>query len=342
MNLNLDDIAELAGVSRTTVSRVINHRPDVSETTRQKVWKVIEAHEFRPNPVAQMLVRQRTQIIGLAFCNPIPAFQSPYASILLGGINEITNERDYATLMWWEQEGMEEDHFSLRILQQKRLMDGMVTAFMSINTAFIDHMVQLGIPFVMTEKPTRHIDQISYVSIDNIQSAQIMVEHLLQLGRRRIAIISGPANNIDGQDRLVGYRRALHENDIPFDSHLVAEGAFHRKSGYAAMRALLARDIAIDAVFAFNDDSAEGALLALQEAGVCVPDDMALVGFDDVPGVQDLRPQLTTVHQPIHERGARATALLFDIIEGRVDGPQHILLPTQLVIRQSCGAAQPS
>jgi DNA-binding LacI/PurR family transcriptional regulator len=105
------------------------------------------------------------------------------------------------------------------------------------------------------------------------------------------------------------------------------------------MYELLGRGVPIDAVFAFNDDSAEGALLALQEARRRVPDDIALVGFDDTPGVQDLSPQLTTVHQPIHERGARAAALLFDIIEGRVDGPQHILLPTHLVIRQSCGAA---
>jgi LacI family transcriptional regulator len=105
------------------------------------------------------------------------------------------------------------------------------------------------------------------------------------------------------------------------------------------MREVLARGISIDAVFALNDDSAEGALLALQEAGIGVPDDIALIGFDDVPGVQELRPQLTTVHQPMHERGARAAALLFDIIEGRVEGPQHILLPTHLVVRQSCGAA---
>jgi LacI family transcriptional regulator len=341
MKLNLDDIAQLAGVSRTTVSRVINRRSEVSPSTRQKVWKVIEEHEFRPNPVAQMLVRQRTQIIGLAFCNPIPAFKSAYAPFLLEGINGVTNERDYATLMWWEQTG-EEDRFSRRILQQKRLMDGMVTAFMTINASFIDHMVQLDIPFVMTDKPTRHADQISYVSIDNFQSAQMMTEHLIRLGRRQIAAILGPANNIDGVDRLAGYRRALQQNDIPFNPALVAEGAFHRQGGYAAMYELLARAVPIDAVFAFNDASAEGALLALQETGVRVPDDIALVGFDDVPGVQDLRPPLTTVRQPIQERGARATALLLDIIEGRVDGPQHILLPTQLVIRQSCGAAQPS
>jgi LacI family transcriptional regulator len=337
MKLNLDDIAHLAGVSRTTVSRVINHRSDVSPTTRQKVWSVIEEHQFRPNPVAQMLVRQRTQIIGLAFCNPIPAFKSSYAPLLLEGINNVTTERDYATLMWWEEKG-EEDRFSRRILQQKQLMDGMVTAFMGTNAPFTDHMLQLGIPFVMTDKPSRHADQINYVSVDNIQSAQMAVEHLIGLGRRRIVVISGPPNNIDGEERLIGYRRALQQSDLPFNPALVADGAFHRQGGYRAMRELLGRGVPIDAVFAFNDDSAEGALLALQETRRRVPDDIALVGFDDVPVVQDLEPQLTTVHQPIHERGARAAALLFDIIEGRVDGPQHILLPTHLVIRQSCGA----
>ena len=339
MGLNLDDIAELAGVSRTTVSRVINNRGDVSSTTRQKVWKVIDEHQFRPNPVAQMLVRQRTNIIGLAFCDPIPAFKSPYASILLEGISSVTNQLDYATLMWWEQDG-EEDRFSRRIIHQKRLMDGMITAFMHTNPAFIDHMLQLGIPFVMTDKPTRHVEQINYVSIDNVQGAQAMVEHLLSLGRRHIAVITGKVNNVDSQDRLEGYRRALQQHNLPFDAALLAEGSFNRKSGYAAMCQLLDRGVPIDAVFALNDDSAEGALRALQDAGRRVPDDIALVGFDDVSSIDELKPQLTTVHQPIQERGARAAALLFDIIEGRVTTPQHIILPTYLAIRQSCGAAQ--
>ncbi len=339
MRLNLDDIARFAGVSRTTVSRVINDHPDVSASTRQKVWKVIEEHHFQPNLVARMLACQRTQILGIVIRNPIGAFRSYYASILFQGINDITNEHDYATLMWWEsQRGEEIDRFSQRILQQNRLVDGILVATAEMDALLIDHMLEMRIPFVLMAKPIRHADRISYVTIDNVQAAQTAVEHLIRQGRRRIGHITGALTNIDGQDRLTGYCKALEQHGIPFDPRLVAEGAFTRESGYSAMRELLARKVALEAVFAGNDDTAEGALVALHQDGVCIPDDIALVGFDDLPTARDLSPPLTTIRQPIYERGARATALLLDIIEGGVKEPQQIILPTNLVVRQSCGA----
>jgi LacI family transcriptional regulator len=338
MTLNLDDIARLAGVSRTTVSRVINDRPEVSESTRRTVQKVIEEVKFHPNIAARMLASQRNRIIGVAVCNPTQTFRSDYGAILFEGISGVTNERDYATLLYWEQSHSELDRFSERILQQNRLMDGMLMASTDIASPLIDHLVELKIPFVMLEKPTKHEDVISYVTIDNVQSAVDVVEHLIKLGRKRIGHIVGLTNKVDAQDRLTGYRKALQQWDLPFDPRLVTEGSFSRENGYRAMKELLARDVQLDAVFVGNDDGAEGGLVALREAGVRVPDDIAIVGFDDVPNAQHCIPQLTTIHQPIHERGARATDLLLDIIEGAVEGPQHVLLPTHLVVRQSCGA----
>ena len=336
--MNLDDIARIAGVSRTTVSRVINDHPDVSAPTREKVRKIIEEHRFHPNPVARMLVTKQTRIIGVGFHNPTYLFPSYYASTLYLGINRVAYERNYATLMWWEQSHMEKDYFTRRILQQRRLMDGILIATADVSALLIEQLMESKIPFVMIEKPTRYTDEINYVTIDNIQSAYIAVEHLIKLGRKRIAHITGSLNIIDGQERLVGYRNALQRHDIPFDPDLVAEGAFTRESGYCAMKELLERDIPIDAVFVGNDDCAEGVFQSLKEANICIPDDIAVVGFDDVPAAQDFTPRLTTIHQSIQERGARGTALLLDLIEGRVKKPHHIILPSHLVIRQSCGA----
>lgn len=336
MSLNLEDIAELAGVSRSTVSRVINGRSDVSEKTRERVLRVIEEHNFRPNHAARSLVTHRTQTIGILVPQPVTAFNSRYFPTLLQGVGDVTHERDYATLLWWGQPGEEEERFSRRILQQNQLVEGLILASHTIDTGLVQRMVQTKIPFVMVERATQFADKISYVTIDNVSAAQDAVEHLIRLGRRRIAHISGLLTNIDGIDRLAGYRNALEKHGIPFDEQLVLEGEFNFRSGYRCMKHLLAYDI--DAVFVANDDSAVGVLQALYESGVRVPDDIAVIGFDNSTATFDYAPQLTTVHQPVQQKGAVATALLLDLIEGVVKDPQHVVLPTHLVVRHTCGA----
>ncbi len=338
MTLNLEDVAKIAGVSRSTVSRVINDHPNVSDSTREKVLKVIEEQNFRPNLAARTLVTQRTRVIGVLTPHSVAVFTPYYFPVLLQGIGDTTHERDYATLLWWGQSGDEEERFSRRILLQNRLMDGLIISSAPVDDPLIPRMLESKIPFVLVERATRFTDQISYVTVDNVQAAQMAVEHLIKLGRRRIGHITGALNNIDGIDRLTGYHNALQKHNIRYDPPLVAKGEFTRRSGYSGMNELLSRGV--DAVFAGSDDTAVGALQAMQERGVRVPDDIALVGFDDLPTALDFKPEITTVHQPIQEKGARAAALLLDLIEGVVDRPQHVLLPTHLVIRESCGAHQ--
>ena len=335
--MNLDDIAQLAGVSRATVSRVINDHPDVSRTTREKVRVIIEQHNFQPNLAARMLVTQRTRIVGIVICEPFHTFSTPYGSTIIQGISDVTEERDYAMLVGWQRHRSEKDRFSRRIVQQNRLMDGMLITSTDMDSELIEQLSSLNAVFVMMEKPTRHAEKISYVTIDNLQGAKVAVEHLLNLGRKRIAHIVGSPHVIDGQERFIGYQQVLAERGIPFDPALVTRGAFSRQSGYDGMTELLARKVSIDAVFAGNDEIAQGALQALNQAGVCVPDDIALVGFDDTLTAQELSPQLTTIRQPVYQRGAQAAALLLDLIEGTVTEPRHVLLPTQLIVRQSCG-----
>ena len=335
---NLEDIARKAGVSRSTVSRVINDEPYVSERTRAKVRAVIDAVGFSPNPAARMLVTQRTRVIGVVIPHTLlVTFQDPfYYPTLLQGVSEMTNERDYATLLWWGQSYDDEDRFARRILQQNRLMDGLIVASATSDDPLIPRLVELGTPFVTVERPAHFEDRVSYVSVDNVQAAQNAVTHLISLGRRRIGTITGALDNVDGEDRLTGYRNALQNAGFPLDPALVAEGRFTHQSGIIGARKLV--KAGADAIFAANDISAQGALEALREAGLRVPEDVAVMGFDDLPLSVQSSPQLSTVRQPIQQKGSVATRLLLDLIEGRVEGPHQILLPTQLVIRQSCGA----
>jgi LacI family transcriptional regulator len=337
--LNLEDIALKAGVSRSTVSRVINRNNHVSAKTRAKVLAVIEDVGFSPNPAARMLVTQRTRVIGVVIPHTLNVvFEDPaYYPALLQGIAEIANKHDYGMLLWMGQSSQDEARFHQRILQN-RLMDGILVASFREGDPLLRHLLQAQLPFTMVERPLEMQDKITYVSIDNVQAVKTVIEHLLGLGYQRIATITGALDNMDAQERLQGYRITLQRAGIAIDKKLIAEGRFTYQTGYLGMKKLLG--YGVDAVFAASDRMALGALQAVKEANLRVPDDIAIVGFDDSVHAQQSTPQLTTVRQPIIQKGAKATELLLDLIDGMTQGPKQILLPTQLVIRESCGAKQ--
>ncbi len=335
--LNLEDIALKAGVSRSTVSRVINDEPYVSAATRARVQAVIDKEGFVPNLAARMLVTQRTHVLGIVIPHSLlTTFQDAYYyPTLLSGVSEMTLDRGFASLLWWGQSPQEEERFYQRILQQNQLVDGLIIASATADDPLITRLVQIGTHFVMVERPSRANPRVSYVSIDNVGAARMAVAHLISSGRRRVGTITGALDNVDGIDRLTGYRQALDDADLLRDSALVAQGWFTRESGYIGARSLIAAKV--DAIFAANDVTALGALDALKDAGLRVPDDVAVVGFDDLPTAVQAVPALTSVRQPIHQKGALATSLLIDLIEGAVQEPRQILLPTQLIVRQSSG-----
>jgi LacI family transcriptional regulator len=334
--MNLEDIAKKAGVSRSTVSRVINGESYVSEKTRERVMQIIEIEGYSPNPAARMLVMQRSQVMGVVV-PALPGFafeDNYYFPALLHGISQATDAHDYGMLLWLGGNTSDPDRFSRRILKN-RLMDGLILASVEMNTPFIDQLINSSSIFVMVERPAQYGERINYVTVDNIRGAIMAVEHLLSLGRRRIATIVGNIQNIDAVDRLAGYKVALERAGIAFDEELAPSGHFTRSGGYQAMKRIL--PCRPDAVFAATDQMALGVIQAINEAGLQIPDDIAIVGFDDLPMALDTIPPLTTIRQPIAEKGRRAAELLFDLVEGRATEPRHIVLPVELIIRQSCG-----
>jgi LacI family transcriptional regulator len=336
--LSLEDIAAKAGVSRSTVSRIVNNSPNVSEKTRQRVLAVIAQEGYSPNPAARALVTQRTQVIGVIIpLAPLTFFEDAfYFPTLLQGISSTTSQRDYAMMLWLTQSEEDRQKFYDRIIKN-RLMDGVIIASAVRGEPLIDHFSQSGMPFVLVEDPGLSTDQISYVTIDNVSAAREAVAHLIALGRKRIGHITGNLHISDGLDRLEGYQQALQAGDLEVDENLIVEGNFSHQSGYEGMKKLL--PCGVDAVFASNDITARGVLQALQEAGVRVPEDVALVGFDDLPTASHVAPRLTTVHQPIEEKGALAASMLLDLIENSDSEPHQVLLTTRLIVRESCGAA---
>jgi LacI family transcriptional regulator len=338
---NLEDIAKKAGVSRSTVSRVINNSPNVSAETRTRVMEIVNQESFRPNPAAQMLVTQRTQIIGFVIPQISNVFfgDNSYYPMLLQGASTTINENNRSMLLWLEQNNESREQFARRIASN-RLMDGVILCSVIEKDPIVEALADAGVPVVLVERPIGFSEaltySLSYITVDNFHAASIAVEHLIRLGRRRIAHISGYLNVADGQDRLEGYKAALRRAGLPIDESLIVTGIFTRESGYMGMKSLLRQNP--DAIFAANDTTAQGAIQAIQDAGLKVPEDIAVVGFDDLDVASHSNPQITTIRQPVQQKGAMAASLLMEIIDGQTAGPRQVLLPTQLVIRQSCGA----
>ncbi len=297
---------------------------------------VIEVENFQPNLAARALVTRRSEIIGAAIPTNENIFfaDNSYHPMLLAGMSEATHERDYALLLWAGEVAFDDKRW-LRKISNKHLMDGLIVASLVDGHPLFAYLLNLGMPFVMIDRPLRDQDRIHYVTVDNVQAGEVATQHLISLGRQRIAHISGHLDIGDAQDRLKGYKAALQKAGRPIDPDLIYEGKFSRVAGYEGMLHLAQHKP--DAVFAASDTVAIGVLRAAHELGLHVPDDLAVIGFDDIDVALQSNPLLTTIRQPVREKGAKAAELLIDLIEGRLQGIQQIILPTELVIRQSCG-----
>jgi LacI family transcriptional regulator len=332
MPLTLEDIAKHAGVSRATVSRVINGDANVKEQTRVRVAEVIQKNNFQPNIAARSLAAGRTNIIGLIIPAGVSAiFTDPYFPLLIQGVSTACNVRDYSVMLW-----LAEAEFERRMMRQilhSGLLDGVVVSSMLMEDPIVQALHDSKKPFMLIGRHPR-LD-VNYLDVDNTSGGHDAAMHLLRLGHKRIATITGPMNMIAGHDRFQGYLRALEERGVTFQPELVAESDFSEPGGYAAMRHLLPHHPT--AVFAASDMMAEGALRALRDAGLRVPQDIAVVGYDDMPNASRTSPTLTTIRQPTGRMGVLAVNGLIDIIQNPVSYKRHTVLPTELVIRESCG-----
>ncbi len=332
--LTIRQIAKLAGVSRSTTSRVLNDHPNVSPELREKVQKVIAQTGFQPDPIARSLSSRRSKIIGLVIPLAVRSlFEDPFFPRLMQGISEGCNSHDHTLSLFLFHSAEEERKLHDRI-SHSRLVDGFVVTATRTGDPLIPELLANQIPFVVHG---RHEDQrVSFVEVDNETGAHTAVSHLLRLGRQRIALITGPSSSLAAEDRKQGYLKALRQRGVHINESLMARGDFTETSSYEATLRLL--PLEPDAIFVASDSMALGALRALRQAGKRVPEEVAIVGFDDMPQAETANPPLTTVRQPIRRAGVLAVEMLIDILRNGSEAPRRIILPTELVIRASCGS----
>jgi LacI family transcriptional regulator len=332
--LTLDEIAQRAGVSRTTASRVINNHPNVRKAVRERVQSIITETGYRPHPVARSLASQQSRMIGVVLPRRTEAlFNDPYFPRLTQGIAQACNDHDYTLALFLMQTEADEQKFYPRI-SRKGLLDGIVIQVGQIGDGLINRLLADDLPVVVAGRPLNQ-PNANYVDVDNTAGACSALEHLLQLGYKRIGAITGDMRTTAALDRYTGYCQTLQAHALPVDETLVSEGYFTEIGGYEAMQRLLPHKP--DAIFSSSDAMSLGALKAIQEAGLAIPQDIALVSFDDLPPATIAKPQLTTVHQPVHAFGVKAVEMLLDIIHNDAETPQHVILKTRLVIRETCG-----
>ena len=327
MARTLDDVATLSGVSRATVSRVINGGP-VAETTRRRVMVVLEETGFRPNAAARTLASGRAGVVGVVLhVDPHLLFGDRYFSQLLQGISDVLAERGTGMMLWLGNRSKEET--LVRILGMS--LDGVIVTAHSVNDHLVDGLVASSLPTVLVGH--RSADRTaSYVDIDNIAAADILTSHLVKIGRKRIGHVTGARGTFSAEDRVTGYRNALQRAGLPPDE-LIVDGDYTEEAGAAG--AMLLLDRAVDAIFCANDLAARAALKVVREAGLRVPDDVAVAGFDDLDFAAHLHPPLTTVRQSIRGQGAEAAGSLLQLLDDPAGRPRRVILPTELVIRQS-------
>jgi len=328
MARTLDDLAELSGVSRATVSRVINGGP-VSAATRRRVLEVIEGTNYRPNLAARSLASGRTGVIGVVMhVDPPLLFEDSYFVALLHGVSDVLADRASGMMLWLGNRSKEE---TLNRILGTGLMDGVIVSADNLDDPLVDGLLASDLPTVLIGHRRSDLTA-SYVDVDNVGASDTITTHLIEIGRTRIGHITGRRGTVAGEDRLSGYLRAMRRAGLNTDD-LIVEGDFNRPSGLSGGEILLDREV--DAIFCANDAMASGALQSMRARGLSVPEDVALAGFDDLPFAAELDPPLSTIRQGVHAQGSESAKALLSLLQTPEGGPRRVLLPTELVIRQS-------
>ena len=334
----LEEVAKVAGVSRATVSRVVNGSPRVSDDVRRSVETAVTQLGYIPNRAARSLVTRRSGSIAVVITEPTGRlFSDPFFPRILRGVTTTVAARDIQVVLLLPDSIADSRRTADYLVAGH--VDGAILVSLHGDDPLPARIIEAQIPVVVVGRPL-HASGISYVDVDNRGGARSAVADLIAGGRRVIAAIGGPTDMAAAQDRRAGYRDALVDAGIGLDAALEASAEFTHEGGIDAMRRLLAARPDIDAVFAASDLLAAGALSVLDAAGRKVPKDVAIVGYDDSPVAATSRPPLTSVRQPIEEMGQEAARLLLELVDASDRAPRRVILATEL-IRRASSAGRP-
>jgi LacI family transcriptional regulator len=330
MKITIKEVAERAGVSIATVSRVLNNSGIVNEKTREAILLAAKELQYVPNISARNLSRSKTDTIGLL----LPDLHGEFYSEVIRGVDQTAQQSHHHLIVSSSHNNKNEIEAALRLMRGR--VDGLIIMSPQIDAHTLHVNIPRSLPVVLLNcfvEGTSH----DSINIDNFGGAYAMVHHLLERGHRRIAVIKGTESNYDADQRLYGYRKAMVEWGFSGSDLIEVTGNFTEEEGYAAARQIISMNPRPTAIFASNDSMAIGAISALREAGLGVPGDVAVAGFDDIPISKFIRPPLSTVHVDIAGLGAQAMQLIVDAIEVNNTHPKrHMVIPATIVERDSC------
>lgn len=326
----IGDVAKRAGVSTMTVSRVINNSGYISQDTRQRVELAIAELGYVPNALARSLRFKQTKTIALVLTD----ITNPFFTTVARGVEDMASEHGFSVMFCNTDESQADEAEYLSVVVQKQV-DGVLLVPAASAPESAAFLRERSVPFVVLDRRIRGVT-VDNVRGDSEQGNYDLAAHLLALGHRRIAMLSGPPAVTTAADRVAGYRRALADYSVPVDDALILHGPYTLDSGYALAQAVLNLEPRPTALIAANNFIAIGALRGLRAAGVSVPQDMSMVAFDDLPEAIVIDPFFTVVAQPAYEMGQKAMSLLLRrLAGGGPETPQEIILPTQLIVRES-------
>ncbi|MBV7508417.1 LacI family transcriptional regulator [Bacillus sp. sid0103] len=327
--VRIADVAKMANVSTATVSRVISNAGTVKKETAEKVLEAIKELNYQPNMLARQLRRSETKTILVV----VPDITNTFFSAVLRGIESVAIENGYQVLLGDARNDVESETSFLTILGQKKA-DGLILLTARTDQKILEDLSQ-DYPVVLACEYYEG-SKLPTVSIDNVSSARKATEYLISLNHKRIGHISGPLNIVVGRDRCRGFYQAMAQHGLSVDPSLVQEGEFSFESGFNLMMKFLSLENPPTALFAGNDEMAMGAIKAAKSKGLRVPEDLSVVGFDDIQFASIFEPALTTVAQPTFDMGQKAMRLLLKLIKDEEIEKDQFILPDKLIVRESC------
>lgn len=326
------DIAKLAGVSKSTVSRALNDSPLISDATKLRIQQIAQQHQFSVDHSARMLSLQQTQTLALVV--PISAehgyyISDPFMMKLIAAVADAAREANYDLLL---TQAEVRDHAWIDRLVRGKRADGVVMLGCGLDMAAVERLVQAKANIVVWGEHSAELTYSSIVS-DDVRGGELAAQHFLEIGRKNPAFIGGLRENSETANRLLGFERALQQADAPLPPERIADGDYSSRSGYEAMRKLLSADDQIDSVFVGSDVMAIGAMEALRESGKRIPEDVAVIGFDGIPLSAHCSPPLTTIEQNIGQVGKLMVEYLLRYMQDGII--MNAQVPVELVVRQS-------
>jgi LacI family transcriptional regulator len=333
-NKTIRDIARLSGFSRSTVSLVLNDSPRISEATRKKVMEVMGKVGYQPNVLARRLAERKSMMIGVIIPQTFHTLSDLYFSEAISGISDVLMNSGYKLLMQLAIPEFKVQKKYVNLFTEKYI-DGLLIIGSLMDDEMVKVLRDLGHPIFLVNST---FEGVSSVIADNQSGASQAVDHLVRLGHKNIGIIKGLENVTSGADRSIGFAKAMHRHHLPIRDEWVAYGTFSEESGYVCMQQILGQRVHPTAMFIASDMMAIGATRAIRQHGLKVPEDIAIVGGDDIKLAAYVEPSLTTIRQDMYEIGALATSELISMIQKETSGtPVQKIVPTQLIVRKSCG-----